>query len=665
MAVALQGTPSVYEGASVTSAVIPYPTGVTAGELLLVVVTESASTASTTNPGGWTLARAQNGPTSSPSTSVWYKIAAGTESGSVTFTTNATAGRVTGTMTRWSGVDNTTPMDATAVGANSGTASTFNTPTITTVTANAMLVHAVSINASSSADIDTPSGMTMVTGSTGTGRRQRVLSQVQATAGASGTKTFSLNPTTPTLQWAGITVAMRPAAGGAEAYTKAGDLSATGTLGAAVTQGFTAAGTLSTSGTLSATVGTNAFSRSGILGATGTLSATATVNIPGPEVIVVREYSLTDMFRLDLYDKNRNWIAPVGSFISLEGTKRFDNISDLSFTVKATHPRLNEMLTPGTRVRCRLRGDDFISGPIRSHDGTGPGVSGEWTFGVEDNFRVLRNFLIYQVPGGTMAQQSNAYNYTKTGTAEEVFKDIVTKNIQNRSYEPIIVPANLGRGGTVTAQARMAKVYNEMFPLLESMGLGVKIDMTPAGLVIDVYEPGVFMTTLSENSRIIRKWKYQLDAPEVTHVVVGGQGQGTARTFISHTNTSRENLWGDRIEVFADARDAELLDTYHERADEVLFDGQGGAGIIVTLAETENFKFGGDKGLKVGQLVTAKVAGGAVQVTDILREIDFSFDVEKGLKLTGKIGKITEPNALMAQAIATLGGSLAKLKASQ
>lgn len=370
------------------------------------------------------------------------------------------------------------------------------------------------------------------------------------------------------------------------------------------------------------------------------------------------------LFRLDLYDKNRNWKYPVGAFESLEGTKRFDNISDLEFTVKSTHNRLDYMMTPGTRVRCQLRGETFIEGPIRAWQGAGPGKSTEFTFSVEDNFRILRNFLIYQVPGADMAGQSAAYHYTATGDVETVFKDIVTLNIANRSYEPILVGTNNHRGGIVTAQARMAKIYNEMFPLLEANGLGVYVNATPAGLVVDVYEPGIYPNVLSEGSRIVRKWKARVEAPDVTHVVVGGQGQAESRTFISHTDTARQDLWGDRIEVFTDARDAEDINTYHERADETLFDGRGVAAVEVTLAETKNFKFGGPGGLKVGQICTAKVGDGRVEVTDILREIDFSWDAENGLRLKGTIGRELDPQAQIVQAISQLAATLQKLKGS-
>ena len=51
------------------------------------------------------------------------------------------------------------------------------------------------------------------------------------------------------------------------------------------------------------------------------------------------------LFQIDLYDRNRNWKAPVGSFVSLEGTVRFDDVSDFEFTVKSTHNRLGLMLS--------------------------------------------------------------------------------------------------------------------------------------------------------------------------------------------------------------------------------------------------------------------------------------------------------------------------------
>lgn len=211
----LEGTPTLYENASSTDAVVPYPSGIVSGELLLIHVTNSGASVPST-PAGWTLAKSQanaNGTACSIMTA--YKVATGSESGSVTVATNVAAGRVTGMMERFSGVDTTTPMDVAASSANGATGASWSVPSITTVTNGAMLVAHTALNASSSADITHTAGtMTSINASTGTGRRTRIWTETDATAGATGTRTFESNPTT-TLQWTVALIALRPGAGGA------------------------------------------------------------------------------------------------------------------------------------------------------------------------------------------------------------------------------------------------------------------------------------------------------------------------------------------------------------------------------------------------------------------------------------------------------------------
>lgn len=211
MAIALQGTPTLYESASSVSAVISYPTGVTNGEVLVCSLAISQQTAHTTAPAGWTLAKSQDtvSSTSYPAMSVFYRIADGTESGTVTFGSWATTGRVTAVMSRWSGVNTTTPLDATSVSANSAVSTTFTMPSISTVTNDSVLVHSIGLNAGSAADIDTLAGTTLVTKATGTGRRMGQWYEQRPTAGASGTRTWTENPTTTALQWTGVTIALR------------------------------------------------------------------------------------------------------------------------------------------------------------------------------------------------------------------------------------------------------------------------------------------------------------------------------------------------------------------------------------------------------------------------------------------------------------------------
>lgn len=211
MSILLQGTVSTYESGAGTLVNLTYPTGIQAGELLVAGIAHSSGTPPTTNPGGWTLGGTRSqGASGGPSVAVWYKIAAGSETGDVQFQTNATAGRVSGHMFRLSGVHATTIEDVTEVSAEAyGTS--LVTPTLTTVSNNVMLIHAVAIRSTSGDDITAPSGPTKIAGTTGTGRRFSMYTEQQSVAGATGTRTWTI---TTTLQLAGLTLALRPASSG-------------------------------------------------------------------------------------------------------------------------------------------------------------------------------------------------------------------------------------------------------------------------------------------------------------------------------------------------------------------------------------------------------------------------------------------------------------------
>jgi hypothetical protein len=228
MAIVLEGTATLYESSSTTSAVLTYPSSPASGEILVAVLGTSTVTAPTSAPAGWTLAHAQNG-NNAISGSIFYKISDGTESGTVTFT--GMSGRTTGHMFRLSGVDNTTPIDVTGVGAGAPIQTTFDMPSITTATNNAMLIHGIVLNASNRAtnDINTLSGTTLIGLPTGgLGRITGAYYEERATAGATGTRTWTKTGATA-LQWAGATVAFKPAAGGTSGDVTAVVMTATAT----------------------------------------------------------------------------------------------------------------------------------------------------------------------------------------------------------------------------------------------------------------------------------------------------------------------------------------------------------------------------------------------------------------------------------------------------
>lgn len=211
MAVTLAGTPSVYENGSGTAVVLPYPTGVQAGELLVAHITHSHQTAPTSNPGGWTLIDSENsisgGP---PSGSSWYKWADGSEQGTVTFPTHTTAGKISGVMARWAGVDPTTPLDASHTSSSTGAQTSYTPPTLTTVTAGARILYHISAYVSQTDPTD-PADVTRVAASTNIGRKIIVATEVKDTPGTTNPRTWTHGSS---IMWTGIAFPLRPAADG-------------------------------------------------------------------------------------------------------------------------------------------------------------------------------------------------------------------------------------------------------------------------------------------------------------------------------------------------------------------------------------------------------------------------------------------------------------------
>lgn len=221
MAIAIVGTPTVAEVASGTAITVSYPTTVTSGNLLILSITNSTATAPATTPSGWSSIVAQNG-IQTASVSVYYKVADGTETGSFLIDPVAsTAGRLTALMTQWSGVNTSIPMDTSVITNTNGSATTFTTSGITSLTDNALIYYVIAMNSSSTVQINDPdpvaTGITLRTGSTGTGRMTKVYTEPKTPAGATGTRSWTNTGTA--LQWTGITMALRPASTGGAVNT--------------------------------------------------------------------------------------------------------------------------------------------------------------------------------------------------------------------------------------------------------------------------------------------------------------------------------------------------------------------------------------------------------------------------------------------------------------
>lgn len=219
MALVVESTQDSSQDSNSTSFTMTKPTGVANDDLLVAVFNSDGASDPSSSPSGWT-AEANINTIAGNDSSVhaYYKVITNAAGEPATYQWDKASGETWyGTILRISGADTTTPMDATAVTSEPGNTSTPTSPSITTVTNNAMLLAVSSADSRIVAITSNPSGMTGqgdVFGTTsGTGRGGcAVASEIQATAGASGTKSWTLDTSYDCLS---IMLAIRPDAAGA------------------------------------------------------------------------------------------------------------------------------------------------------------------------------------------------------------------------------------------------------------------------------------------------------------------------------------------------------------------------------------------------------------------------------------------------------------------
>jgi hypothetical protein len=206
---------ATYAPDSTTSLTLSVPTGTQVGDVLVASLGFGKNGATTqpvlTAPAGWTLvSRTNKGAVGA--LAVYWHVFAGGETG-YTWTTNVTVGGAV-FLAAFGGVDTTNPIDV-SKGQTSKRGTAVSTPSVTTTTANAMLVASYfgSKGAGTSTVWTPPAGMTEIgDASDRTGTRSGSLDDaIQATAGASGRKTA----VTSLSQDYGVAVltALRPAGG--------------------------------------------------------------------------------------------------------------------------------------------------------------------------------------------------------------------------------------------------------------------------------------------------------------------------------------------------------------------------------------------------------------------------------------------------------------------
>lgn len=359
---------------------------------------------------------------------------------------------------------------------------------------------------------------------------------------------------------------------------------------------------------------------------------------------------------VEVWDKTRTQRVWIGDPIRLTATPRHNQQPTGAITIPLDHGRFGPLQTPGARVVVRYRDEHLLGGPVRSMRTEGGALDRRAIFEIEDDWRLLTRLLAWQVPAAAITAQSGAEHHVVTGPAETVVKTLLGAAI-TRTGAPITVATDQGRGEVITVRARMARPADVLLPLIDQAGIGVTVQQTGAGWVLDVYEPSTWPGVLSEAGGTLVDLSWSRTAPTATRVVLGADGEGTDRTFRALVDSALETQWGDVVEVFVDARDLKsadggFTDAATTRMAAALAAGAPLTGLSVSLAEAGRFRYGGASGVHVGDLVAVELTPGAAPVTDVLRSATLTWD-RTGARVTPVVGeRRDDPDEATARAIA-------------
>jgi hypothetical protein len=316
-------------------------------------------------------------------------------------------------------------------------------------------------------------------------------------------------------------------------------------------------------------------------------------------------------YKIYVRDANLNRVAEVDDFNSLDLVLRFNSPSSWVLNLPTDSFAARELIKQRAGIIVVRDGQTILSGMVTNRKRKWE-VLGDVTTvsGVDDTVWLARR-LAYPVPSGP--PYTTAEHDVRTDKAETVMRQYVDYNAgpnarSERRVPRLTLAVDQGRGKTVTGRAR----FDVLIDLLSSLALaggdlGFRIVQVGQNLEFQVYQPtdktktAIFSPLLGN----LREFEYSSDDAEANYVIVGGQGEGTARTFVERGDSTSITKYG-RIESFLDRRDTTDDTELNQAIDEELAQKAEKMSLSISPIDTEQLKFGREYGLgdKVSVVIT-------------------------------------------------------------
>ena len=355
-------------------------------------------------------------------------------------------------------------------------------------------------------------------------------------------------------------------------------------------------------------------------------------------------------YRLVVRDASLNLVAEVENYTECTISPRFNQLGAWVLELPADTPAA-EALVEGAGLVVVRNGTVLLSGPMTHREDVGDERGDRVRASGYDDNVVLADRLALPCAWPYTAQEADV----RTGVCETVLRAYVAANAvtggswlsvtaghERAAVTGLALAADAAQGATVTGRARFVNLLELLTDLALSGGdLGFRVVQTltvPATLEFQVYVPADRTATavFSREMGNLRGYEYAVEAPTGNHVIVGGQGEGVARTFRERTDTASITQYSRRIEIFKDRRDTNSTTELDQDGDTELAQRQERGQLKLEPLDTAGLAFLNSDTTRtyaLGDKVTVVVRGAPVQ--DVVREVRIT--------LTARDGEVLEP----------------------
>lgn len=278
----------------------------------------------------------------------------------------------------------------------------------------------------------------------------------------------------------------------------------------------------------------------------------------------------------------------------------------------------------------------------------------------------LLKVLAWPAPSLALASQNVDYD-RRSGAGETVIKQYVNLNagpgaLADRRIPGLVVASDSAAGSTVIGAARMTPLVPDLIgPLATSAGLGFRVLFNTAGnLEFQTYVP----VDRSASARFaidlgnLTSYEHTEEAPKTSVAVVGGTGDGAARTYRQVIDSDAITAWGVRTETFVDSSSAASTDEMDQAGAQQLVNDGPVSSLSIEAIDTPNLRFG--EHYFLGDVVTAE------DVTDVLRGVTITWNASEGLTRKSTVGTAsTTGTRRLIRLLADLTAKVAAQQAKQ